>query len=74
MYVQPMHRGYGIARELMETFVETARLRGFKHIVLDTEREWLRAAYELYKTLGFEECAPYAEVDYATPTFMEKML
>jgi len=49
------------------------RLRGAR-LVLDTARERLRAAYELYRSLGFRECEPYGAVDYRCPTFMELRL
>ncbi len=74
LYVVPEHRGVGVAKELMATLLATARKRGYTRIVLDTEREHLRHAYRFYLSLGFSECAPYAAVDYATPTFMELTL
>ena len=48
-----------------------ARDSGFHRLVLDTEKSELVAAYRLYRSLGFEECAPFASVSYDTPTFME---
>lgn len=74
LYVRPDCRGKGLSRALMEALLEAARVRGFTRVVLDTDRDQLRAAYELYLKLEFTECASYGEVDYATPTFMEKLL
>lgn len=71
LYVSPRHRGSGAARALMLALLDFARDCGYSRIVLDTERERLPAAYKLYVTLGFLECAPYGDVNYATPTFME---
>lgn len=74
MYVQPAHRGKGAARALAQAAIAYARERGCERIVLDTHAEQLHAAYTLYRSLGFEECRPYGEVDYACPTFMELRL
>lgn len=74
MFVQTAYRGRGLARALMEALIEAARGSGFTRIVLDTDREQLNAAYQLYRSLGFTDCEPYGEVDYETPTFMELRL
>jgi GNAT superfamily N-acetyltransferase len=71
MYVRPSHRNRGLARVLMAALTERARERGIERLVLDTARERLAAAYALYRSLGFRECAPYGDVDYRCPTFME---
>jgi len=74
LYVQPSARNRGVARGLVAALVEAARARGHRRIVLDTDRTRLIEAYALYQSLGFRECAPYAPVDYAMPTFMELLL
>ena len=74
MYVRPAFRRHGIARALMATLTAYARENGVARLVLDTARERLRAAYELYRSLGFRECEPYGAVDYRCPTFMELRL
>ena len=58
----------------MEAAIAFARERSHRRVVLDTERERLRAAYELYRRLGFVACAPYAPAEYPNPTFMELVL
>ncbi len=74
LYVTPAHRNLGIARRLVAAAIEFARGKQYRRVVLDTDRERLRAAYELYRSFGFSECEPYGVVDYATPTFMELRL
>jgi GNAT superfamily N-acetyltransferase len=74
LYVQPVFRKLGVARVLMDTLFDVARERGYVRLVLDTNRDRMPAAYRLYRTLGFEECAPYGDVRYACPTFMELKL
>ena len=47
LYVEPAFRGSGTARMLMEALTAFARERAHRRLVLDTEREILRPAYEL---------------------------
>ena len=74
MFVQASQRGRGVARGLMNALLDAARSLGYERVVLDTDAVQLRAAYELYKSLGFGECAPYGPVEYANPTYMEMLL
>jgi ribosomal protein S18 acetylase RimI-like enzyme len=74
LFVRPRHRGAGAARALVEIALVFMRERGYRRVVLDTEKRRLRPAYELYRSFGFEECAAYGEVDYRFPTFMELKL
>jgi putative acetyltransferase len=74
LYVRPEQRGRGVARLLVEAALAFARSRGFERAVLDTDKARLAAAYALYESLGFTECAPYGPVDYASPTYMELRL
>jgi GNAT superfamily N-acetyltransferase len=74
LYVNPSYRGLGVARALMQALLDCAKARGFQNVVLDTHAESLPAAYQLYQSLGFKECAPYGSVDYVCPTFMELRL
>lgn len=74
LYVVPGYRQCGIARALVTCAVETSRKALQHRIVLDTDREFLSAAYKLYLTMGFKECDPYGDVDYQCPTYMELIL
>ncbi len=71
LFVKPEGRGLGAARSLVAAAIGFARERRFHRIVLDTNKERLGPAYGLYRSLGFEECDPYAAVTYECPTFME---
>jgi carbonic anhydrase len=74
LFVRDNYRGRGIARSLVAEALTFLRESGHRRVVLDTDKERLRAAYELYGSLGFSECEPYGPVDYASPTFMELRL
>lgn len=74
LYVRANYRGKGAARALAQAAIAYAREHGCARIVLDTDAQRLNAAFSLYRSLGFEECAPYGPVDYATPTFMQLRL
>jgi GNAT superfamily N-acetyltransferase len=71
LFVKPRERGHGAARSLVTAAIRFARDAGFERLVLDTNKEQLMPAYLLYRSFGFEECAPFAEVSYDAPTFME---
>ena len=58
----------------MEVALAFLEQHDYRRVVLDTEKQRLQTAYNLYRSFGFEECAPYAEVDYRCPTFMELRL
>jgi GNAT superfamily N-acetyltransferase len=74
LFVQPQSRGLGAARSLVGAAIAFAREQGRRRIVLDTNKEQLMPAYRLYRSLGFEECEPFATVTYEFPTFMELRL
>lgn len=74
LFVKETHRGAGIARDLVSVALEFLREHRFARVVLDTDKQRLSAAYQLYQSLGFHECEPYGAVDYESPTYMELML
>jgi ribosomal protein S18 acetylase RimI-like enzyme len=73
LYVDPAHRGNGIARSLTERLLNAARDIGHTTMRLDTVAS-MTAARSLYRSLGFEERDPY----YANPlpdvVYMEREL
>ncbi|MEO7202598.1 MAG: GNAT family N-acetyltransferase [Candidatus Tumulicola sp.] len=74
LYVRPHYREHGLARALVTAAVDFCRKRGCARAVLDTQRDRLPAAYELYASIGFTICEPYGTVTYDKPTFMELRL
>jgi len=71
LYVRAASRRLGAARRLTLAAIEFAKETAYRRVVLDTNKERLMSAYRLYRSLGFEECEPFAVVSYACPTFME---
>jgi len=73
LYVQPDHRGHGVARALGAAAIEAARAIGYRRVVLDT-LDRMTAARKLYAAAGFREIPPY----YANPIpgaqYMERVL
>jgi GNAT superfamily N-acetyltransferase len=74
LYVRPAARGHGVARKLMQHAADRARALGYRRLVLDTDKDQLQGAYQLYLSLGFTPCPPYGSVSYANPTYMELLL
>lgn len=61
LWVRPGHQGTGLGRRLSDALVETARRRGYTAMYLDTMPASMRAAYRLYRSMGFEPIERYTE-------------
>jgi ribosomal protein S18 acetylase RimI-like enzyme len=59
LYVKTGCRGHGIGRALVYQLVLDARAIGYEQMYLDTI-ETMTEAMALYRSVGFEECAPYS--------------
>lgn len=58
LYVRRVYRRLGLGRQLAEDILDTARIAGYRHMLLDTLTE-MESARALYQDLAFEEIAPY---------------
>jgi GNAT superfamily N-acetyltransferase len=74
LYVRPEYRGHGLARTLVAAAIDFCSERDYQRAVLDTQRDYLPAAYGLYASIGFTACEPYYRVAYDKATFMELRL
>lgn len=62
MHVLAKHRGKGLADLLMLEILRTAKARGMKRLSLETGApDDFKAAQDLYRKYGFEECGPFAD-------------
>lgn len=73
MYVDPAHRGNGVARALAAHLIEEARARRYGKLRLGTLRS-MRPAQHLYESLGFREIAPYRSMEFGDTVFYELSL
>ena len=58
LFLLPAARGLGVGRALTEAVVGQARAAGYRELRLDTLAS-MAAAQSLYRSMGFEEIAPY---------------
>jgi len=72
LWVRPEGRGAGLGRQLLGELERRARIWGAKELVLDTN-ESLAAAGGLYRSSGFEPCAPYNDNPNATTWYMKPL-
>lgn len=75
MYVDPIHRGRGIAGSIMATLEDLAQAEGIKLLKLETgDRQ--REAVGLYRQLGFTPCGAFGDYRCGgeASIFMEKHL
>jgi ribosomal protein S18 acetylase RimI-like enzyme len=74
LYLRSAFRGKRIGRALAERVIHEARQIGYTHMRLDTIATTMADAVALYRTLGFQEIAPYRENPIATALYMELKL
>ena len=73
MYVRPEARGRGIARRLSEQAIAVAAAQGYARVRLGTLPS-MRAAQQLYESLGFRRIAPYRAEEFGETWFYERAL
>ena len=72
LYVRPSARGTGVASALMDALEQCAKAEGLRSIYLDTH-DGLKAAINLYRKRGYQECDRYNDNPQAT-VFLRKQL
>jgi len=72
-YVRPAFRGKGFGRELIHALIDSAREIGYARMQLDTLPSMTKAI-AIYRSLGFEEIAPYRTNPVPGALFFERRL
>jgi putative acetyltransferase len=71
LYVRPQFRGRGLGRTLTEKLIAEAKQIGYASLRLDTLPGKMDQAIAMYRSLGFQDIAPYYKNPVAGATFME---
>ncbi|MHB8753749.1 MAG: GNAT family N-acetyltransferase [Candidatus Acidiferrales bacterium] len=72
-YVRSAFRGKGFGRELIHALIDSAREIGYARMRLDTLPSMTKAI-AIYRSLGFEEIAPYRTNPVPGALFFERRL
>ena len=73
LYIIPSHRGLHLGKKLAEEIIKVAVENHYKSIVLDTMHE-MKAAQNLYLSLGFHPVSPYNGQDESRLICYERKL
>ena len=73
LWIREAFRGLGLGRRLTETALAAAEAAGYARICLDT-LPMMGEAQALYRSLGFEEIAPYYHNPVEGVRYLEKTL
>ena len=73
LYVDPKYRGQHLGEKLVGEIIKLAKDAGYSEMVLDTLLP-MKAAIEIYRKYGFEECEPYYNNPMDDVIYMRKTL
>lgn len=73
LWIRESYRGLGLGRRLTETALAAAESAGYARICLDT-LPMMGEAQALYRSLGFEEIAPYYHNPVEGVLYLERQL
>ena len=70
LWVRPAFRGMRIGHDLTQAAIDAARAIGYRSIKLDTLPSIMPNAVAMYRSFGFDECAPYYHNPIAGSMYM----
>jgi putative acetyltransferase len=73
LYVRPAYRSHGVGRALALRAIGEARQAGYRSMRLDSLPS-MKSALSLYRTLGFQDIAPYRDNPVEGTAFLELQL
>ena len=73
LYVVPAYRAAGVAAQLVDILLQSAKEKGYTKMVLDTLQR-LQPAIRLYQKFGFVNTSAYYNNPLPTVVYMEKLL
>ena len=71
LYVRPKFRRHGLGRDLVLALIEKARQSPYERMRLDTIAASMTEAVGLYRSLAFQEIAPYHDKPIPGAIFLE---
>jgi putative acetyltransferase len=74
LYIKPEHQGHGLGKKLVELLIKDAKEIGYKSMRLDTIKEKMPNAVDIYEKHGFKKIEKYYDNPNPHTLFMELKL
>jgi ribosomal protein S18 acetylase RimI-like enzyme len=71
LYIKPEHRGAGLGKKLVQLLIEDAKKIGYEKMRLDTIRERMTNAVDIYEKHGFRKIEAYYHNPISDVLYME---
>jgi putative acetyltransferase len=71
LYVKPEHQGHGLGKKLVELIVDEAKKSGYNKMRLDTIKEKMPNAVDIYEKHGFKKIDAYYDNPNPHTLYME---
>jgi putative acetyltransferase len=71
LYIKPEHQGHGLGKKLVEVLIRDAKQIGYKSMRLDTIKEKMPNAVDIYEKHGFKKIDKYYDNPNPHTLYME---
>ncbi len=71
LYIKPEHQGHGLGSKLVKLLINDAKKIGYRSMRLDTIKEKMPNAVDIYEKNGFKKIEPYYDNPNPHTLFME---